>query len=180
MKTPRLCTFTKADSTPCRDLAAGRSPLCRNHQRQAARDHRRTLALNSGRTVRLGPLDTMPAIRRALNRIIQLTAAGTLPVERAGHALYRINQAIAAIRRRDAIEKRQATIADVPLPPPAIFLGGLDLLSLIQPPTIEGTTPSGALNLQSQPNTSIKPSTTTRIPRTAARNEQRRTDNATP
>ena len=127
----RLCNHTKSDGSTCLAPALGRSRLCRHHHRQAGRTHRRTLALHPGRTVHLGQLDSRSTIQRALNRVIQLLAAGTLPEERAGHALYRINVALAAINRS------KDTTADAVIPSEAAKRCNRGTLAPTHPQSVE-------------------------------------------
>ncbi|HEY5056373.1 MAG TPA: hypothetical protein VII58_09445 [Acidobacteriaceae bacterium] len=107
----RICTALKSDGQPCRAVATRGARLCRQHARQAARDHRRHRARNQGRTVRLGPLTTRAAIHRALQRILSPLAAGTLPLDRAGHYFHRIQLALQAVKRAES-NSRQPVVAE--------------------------------------------------------------------
>jgi hypothetical protein len=129
MTIPRTCKFTKSDGTPCRALASGRARYCSAHQRQAARDHRRNLALHPGRTIRLSRLDTRSSIQRSVSRLLHLLFSGTLPLDRAGRAACRIQVAVTALNRAGVPHLQ-------------------DLLSLPHPPTIEETP---AIRRPSQP-----------------------------
>jgi hypothetical protein len=176
------CTHTRPDHTPCRAFASGRSRLCHWHGRQAARDRRRTRALNRGCTVRIGPLDTRRAILNAVNRVLQPLAAGTLPLHRASSYLRRIHLAVFALNRLPGSENHETTdishLAQRTLALEPLFS---DLLSLIQPPTIEGI-PAASASLSTcspQPVASFEQSRPTRIPKPATPHGPRRTDNAT-
>jgi len=119
MTRPHRCTYTKPDQTPCRAFAAGRSRLCYWHGRQAARDRRRTRALNRGCTVRIGSLNTHRAILNAVNRVLQPLAAGTLPVDRASRYLRRIHLAAFALEPPTAPLEPQTHLPS-PIHPPTI------------------------------------------------------------
>lgn len=181
------CTYTTPDDTPCRAFAAGRSRLCHWHSRQAALDRRRARALTRSCTVRIGPLHTRRAILNAVNRVLQPLAAGTLPVHRASSYLRRIHLAVLDLNRLHHSEHHETIgiphLAD-PLEPRTLHLEPsiADLLSLIQPPTIEETPAIRRLLQPAVHNRSHRPGSQ-RPPAyknqpAATDNAPRRTDNA--
>ena len=105
----KLCSAIKADGIPCRSLVSPGKHRCHYHWDFDLRERRRQRALMR-HTIRLGPLADRRAILRALNRVIQAIAAGSLPTECADRLLQRIHrlqQPPPHHRRRRAIKLPQ-------------------------------------------------------------------------
>jgi hypothetical protein len=111
----RLCTGSTARGTLCRAVALTGSSFCFFHHRRGRRT-RRQHRVGCVPAVRLGPLGDRAAILRALTRIAQALAAGTLPLERAPALLQRIHAAGRILDLRELAAVRQPLTLDEFLP----------------------------------------------------------------
>lgn len=108
----RLCSATKADQTPCRAVAATGSPFCGAHRTL----HKRNQRIQRSRrapAIHLGPLQDRGSIQRALGRVIQGLASGSLNPDRAPAMLNRLQAAVCLLDHQDG-RKPQSTSLEPP------------------------------------------------------------------
>ena len=94
----QLCSAIKPDGTPCRKFTLARHRCCRYHKNLDQRARRRLRALRPP-AIRLGPLADRRSIQRALYRVIQAIAAGSLPPKQSAALLERIRAASDSLPR---------------------------------------------------------------------------------
>jgi hypothetical protein len=109
----KLCSGTKADGTACRGVALTGSNFCFFHTRQHSRTRRQQRTHCTPGT-RLGPLNSRSAVLRALSRVLQAVASGTLAPSRAPALLERIRLATCVL---DLADLGTVSLEPTPSPP---------------------------------------------------------------
>jgi hypothetical protein len=104
----RLCAASKSDGTSCRAVAVTGSILCGAHRKLSQR-YRRIARSRRPSTIRLGPLQDRDSVQRALGRVAQAIASGSLNLERAAAMVRRLQAALILLDRRESIQPQPAS-----------------------------------------------------------------------